>query len=134
MGFLPGVVQSPMSDMPDMAVDSGYGLLLGIFPVNVLHNIVHLLIGLLGLLAYRSVSAARGFSRFLAILYGLLAIMGLIPGLNTTFGLIPIFGNDVWLHAATALIAAYFGWVARVREPVISTAGEGEIARDASQM
>ena len=41
--------------------------------------------------------------------------MGLIPGLNTTFGLIPIFGNDVWLHALTALIAAYFGWGTRDR-------------------
>lgn len=40
-------------------------------------------------------------------------MMGLFPVLNTTFGLIPIFGNDVWLHAVTAIAAAYFGWMAR---------------------
>ncbi len=38
--------------------------------------------------------------------------MGLIPVLNTSFGLIPIFGHDVWLHALFALAAAYF-WRAR---------------------
>jgi hypothetical protein len=41
----------------------------------------------------------------------LLAILGLIPATNTMFGLVPIYGNDVWLHAGTALIAAYFGFV-----------------------
>jgi hypothetical protein len=46
-------------------------------------------------------------------LYGLLAILGLIPGTNTLFGLVPIYGHDVWLHALSALIAAYFGFVAR---------------------
>ena len=40
----------------------------------------------------------------------LLTVMGLIPGLNTTFGLIPIHGNDVWLHALIAIAAAYFGF------------------------
>ena len=55
---------------------------------------------------------ARNYARGLAIFYGLLAIMGLIPGLNTTFGLIPIFGHDIWLHALSALVAAYFGFMA----------------------
>ena len=36
--------------------------------------------------------------------------MGLIPGLNTVFGLVPIRGHDVWLHAASAILGAYFGW------------------------
>jgi hypothetical protein len=46
----------------------------------------------------------------MAVLYGGLAVMGLIPGLNTLFGLVPLFGHDVWLHAGTAAIAAYFGF------------------------
>jgi hypothetical protein len=28
-------------------------------------------------------------------------------------GLVPIYGNDVWLHAVLALVAAYFGWMNR---------------------
>lgn len=87
--------------------------LLGLFPVNVLHNIVHLAIGAWGLASYRSMDGSVTFARGLAILYGLLAIMGILPRpFNNTFGLVPIFGHDVWLHAATALVAAYFGFVA----------------------
>jgi hypothetical protein len=111
LGFFPAMLQPPGPAAPALGVDAGYGRLLGLFPVNVLHNVVHLGVGLWGLLAYRSVGGSIGFARGLAIFYGLLAVMGLIEGLNTTFGLIPIFGNDVWLHAVTALAAAYFGFM-----------------------
>lgn len=110
LGFIPALIVAPTAAAPDLAVESFYGYLMGLFPINVLHNIVHLLVGVLGIAAYRSFSNARLFSRGLAIFYGLLAIMGLFPVLNTTFGLIPIFSHDVWLHALTAVAAAYFGW------------------------
>ena len=112
LGFVPAFLSPPPAD-PDLAVDTLYGLLLGLFPVNVLHSIVHLIIGVAGVVAYRSYSGARAYAQTLAIVYGLLAIMGLIPVLNTTFGLIPLFGHDVWLHAVTAIAAAYFGFRAR---------------------
>jgi hypothetical protein len=111
-GFIPGLT-THHADMPPIAVDSFYGKALGLFPVNILHNFVHLAIGFWGILSSRSVGGARLFARGLAILYGLLAILGLIPATNTMFGLVPIYGNDVWLHAGTALIAAYFGFIAR---------------------
>lgn len=114
-GFLPGLTQPPPPDAPGLAVETGYGYLFGIFPINWLHNLVHLAIGIWGVVAYRTFGASRTFAQGLAIIYGVLAVMGLIPGLNTTFGLIPIFGNDVWLHALTAIIAAYFGWMAPAR-------------------
>ena len=38
--------------------------------------------------------------------YAVLAVMGLVPALNTVFGFIPIHGHDVWLHAVIALAAA----------------------------
>jgi hypothetical protein len=110
LGFLPALTQPPVAGAPDLAVDAGYGYLLGLFPINVLHNLVHLVVGFLGLAAYTGVSAARTYARGLAIVYGLLTVMGLVPGLNTTFGLIPLFGNDIWLHALTAALAAYFGF------------------------
>jgi hypothetical protein len=111
-GFIPGLVAEPDGRFEDLAVHAGEGHLLGIFPINVLHNLVHLLVGVLGILAYRTFDAARLYSRGLAIFYGLLAVMGLIDAANlhTMFGLVPIFGNDVWLHALTAILAAYFGW------------------------
>ena len=113
LGFLPGITQPPPAGSPDLAVDAGYGYLLGLFPINVLHNVVHLAVGAAGLAAYRSLRGGRTFARGLAIFYGALAVLGLIPGLNTTLGLIPIFGHDVWLHALTALAGAYFGFAGR---------------------
>lgn len=110
LGFFPGASTQPGPNAPDLAVDSLYGWLLGLFAINILHNFVHLAIGIWGLAAYRSYGGARGFARGLAILYAVFAVMGLIPGLNTTFGLVPLFGHDVWLHALTAAVAAYFGW------------------------
>ncbi|MBD0335981.1 MAG: DUF4383 domain-containing protein [Cyanobacteria bacterium Co-bin13] len=115
MGFVPGLV-SHSATMPGYveAVGShgGFGYLLGLFPINTAHNIVHLLVGVVGILTSIALDSARYFSGLLAVFYGLLTIMGLIPVANTTFGLIPIYGNDVWLHAGTTLLAIYFGFIA----------------------
>jgi hypothetical protein len=110
LGFFPGAVSAPSPGAPDVAVDLGYGYLLGLFPINIVHNFVHLAVGGWALIASRTLAGSLSFARGLAIFYGLLTIMGLIPGLNTTFGLIPIFGHDIWLHALSAGVAAYFGF------------------------
>lgn len=109
-GFVPQLLQAPPGNAPQLAVNSLQGYLLGLFPVNVLHTLVHLAIGIWGLVAAKSLGAAVIYARSLAVIYGVLAVMGLIPGLNTVFGLIPLHGHDIWLHAGTALIAAYFGF------------------------
>ena len=110
LGFFPGLISHPTMAAPDLAVEAGYGYLLGLFPVNILHNLVHITVGLWGIIAYRSLTGSMAFARGLAVFYGTLAVMGLFPVLNTTFGLIPIFSHDVWLHAGTAALAAYFGF------------------------
>lgn len=111
VGLLGFITPNGTMIMNQGGTNADWPRLLGLFPINLLHTIVHLAIGIWGIAAYRSLSASIVYARGLAILYGLLAIMGLIPGLNTVFGLIPIFGHDVWLHAVTALIAAYVGWM-----------------------
>lgn len=110
LGLLPGPHIHPPIGAPPLAVETQYGYLFGLFPLNVLHNVVHLVIGALGVVASQRVAASITFSRGLAVFYGLLAVMGLVPGLHTTFGLIPVFGHDVWLHGVTAAAAAWFGW------------------------
>lgn len=109
-GFIPGMVATPGTGGPSVELKAGYGYLLEAFPINVLDNIVYIAVGIWGLVSYRSYMRARSYGRGLAIFYGVLAIMGLLPVLNTVFGLMPIFGNDVLLHAITAVIAAYFGF------------------------
>jgi len=114
-GFIPGLTQMPHTQHPQLQVDAYYGLLFGLFPVNILHNIVHLLFGVWGLAAYAGLGGARLYARGVAIIYALVTIAGFVPGLDTGFGLVPLFGNDIWLHALIALVGAYFGWIHRDR-------------------
>jgi hypothetical protein len=115
LGFFPGLVTTPPAEAPSMVMRSGYGYLLGLFPVNVLHNLVHVAIGIWALSAYRSLSGSVIFSRRLMSIYAVLTVMGLFPLLDTMFGLLPIFGHNVWLHAVTAVIAGYFGYERAVK-------------------
>lgn len=111
LGFVPALVSPPPADAPHLSLGMSHGYLLGLFPVNALHNVVHLVIGLAGLAVWRGMLASPvTYAKVLTVFYGALAVMGLLPGPNTVFGLIPIHGHDVWLHAATALAAAWFGF------------------------
>lgn len=112
-GFVPGLTHPIHAGAPPLAIDQGYGLVLGTFPVNVLHNLIHLLFGVLGLVAGLGITSAVWYARLVAISYALLTVMGLVPGLNTTFGLVPIYGADVILHGLIAAVSAYFGWAYR---------------------
>ena len=121
-GFVPASMGPVPAGAPPVTITDFYGAALGLFPVNFLHSLVHLAVGAWGVAASRSTrGGARAFAKALAVFYGLLAVMGLIPTLDTVFGLIPLYGHDVWLHAGTAVIAAYFGWI-RSGEPVARTA------------
>jgi hypothetical protein len=116
LGMVPDALHAPAPEAPPTTFTVLYGNLLGLFPVNVLHSAVHLVIGVLGLAAWQAdhvwhrMSSPRTYARALAVLYGTLAVLGLIPGLNTLFGMLPLYGHDVWLHLGTAILAAYFGW------------------------
>lgn len=84
---------------------------LGLFPVNLLHNLAHLAFGAWGLAASRSWGAARTYCRVSGVLYLGLAVLGFVA--PETFGLMPIGGNDIWLHVVLGAALAYFGFTAR---------------------
>jgi hypothetical protein len=113
LGFVPGMTHMPAMGSHNVTMTNGYGDLLGMFPVNMPHNIVHILFGLWGLAASRSAAGAVTYARGVAIIYILLAVLGLVSATETTFGYIPIYGNDVYLHGAIGIVAAYFGWMNR---------------------
>ncbi len=110
LGFVPSMVQNPMGEGLNQ-----HGMLLGLFMISPLHNAAHLLFGLWGLAASRSLGGAVAYFRGVAVIYALLAILGLIASTADLFGMIPLMGNDVYLHAALAIIAAYFGFVNKSR-------------------
>jgi hypothetical protein len=85
--------------------------LLGLFPVNAVHNVVHMAVGVLGLLAYsRGASASRLFARGIGAIYLVLAVVGAIFSTGNFLGIVPIGGLDIALHAASALVLLAVGF------------------------
>jgi hypothetical protein len=121
LGFIPSLLTPLPAGAPPMAMGGYYGVLFGLFPVNVLHNLINVVLGLWGLAAWRNFDAARVYARTITVIMAVLAVFGLVAGFDTLFGLVPLYSNDVWLHAVFAVVGAYFGW-APVRQ--VSTAGE----------
>jgi hypothetical protein len=92
----------------------------GLFPVNLVHNGVHLGFGIWGLLASRSFDGARNYGRVGGVLYLVLAVLGVV--VPDGFGLVPLGGHDVWLHVVLGLALAVAGFTAtptRVRETTV---------------
>src|SRR5262245_17591537 len=81
---------------------TGFGmqmsLLLGLFPVNLVHNAVHVLFGIWGLKGAKSVSGAVSYCRGAGLIFVVLAVLGIVAG-NALMPIVPVHGNDVWLHA-----------------------------------
>lgn len=113
-GFVPAFVTPYETGDPELAINASSGLLFGLFPVNILHNVVHVAFGIWGIAAYRSLGGSLTYARAVAVVYAIFAVMGFIPGLNTVFGLVPLHSHDVWLHILLALPAVYFGWFANI--------------------
>ncbi len=110
LGMMPQAVQPPTNDAPALDIMLLHGDLLGLFPVNIVHNGLHIAIGAWGIVAGRSVASPKLYARTVAIAFAALALLGLVPESDTLFGIVPLHGYDVWLHAGTAALAIYFGW------------------------
>ncbi|HEX2827823.1 MAG TPA: DUF4383 domain-containing protein [Burkholderiales bacterium] len=111
LGFISPLVTPAPEQAPDVRFTYYYGYLFGILPVNYFVNLVHMAMGAWGITASRSAGGSRAYAKTIAVISGALAIVGLVPALNTLFGLAPVYGNDVWLHAIAAIAAAFFGWL-----------------------
>ena len=83
----------------------------GMFPVNLLHNLVHLLFGVWGLVASRSWAGSKQFFTVAGIIYAVLTILGFVA--PTGFGLVPLGGPDIWLHCLLAILMLAIGFTAK---------------------
>lgn len=100
-GFIPGIT-SEYGQMELAGHESG-AMLLGLFQVSILHNIVHLLFGVVGLLLARSVTGARNFLIWGGAVYAVLWIYGLIVAEDSAANFVPLNTADDWLHFGLAL-------------------------------
>ena len=84
---------------------------LGMFPVNLLHNIVHLLFGIWGLAAARTWSASRSFFVWGGVIYAVLTVLAFFS--PSGFGMVPLAGADIGLHCLLAIVMLGIGLTAK---------------------
>lgn len=85
------------------------GLILGIFEVNVFHNVAHLLIGAALLIAgLKSVPAAKAVNTTVGAAYLLLGVVGLFL-VGTAVNILAINAADNVLHFASAVLLLAIG-------------------------
>jgi hypothetical protein len=101
LGFIPGITTS--YDTMAFGGENSEAMLLGIFQVSILHNIVHLLFGAVGLALARSFSGARNFLIGGGIVYAVLWIYGLVIDHDSSANFVPVNHADNWLHLVLAV-------------------------------
>ncbi|UNX55423.1 DUF4383 domain-containing protein [Georgenia sp. TF02-10] len=84
------------------------------FAINPLHNVVHLLIGLLGVTMWARSASARTFGWILVVGYGAAFVYGLFAVNNPDINFLNINGADNWLHAISVVLGLLIAlWPAR---------------------
>jgi hypothetical protein len=96
LGFIPGITSD--YDQMQFAGHESEAMLLGIFQVSILHNIVHLLFGVAGLVLARSWNEARLFLIGGGAVYLVLWIYGLLVDDDHSANFVPVNTADDWLH------------------------------------
>ncbi|MCE2982489.1 MAG: DUF4383 domain-containing protein [Parachlamydia sp.] len=87
------------------------GLLLGIFHVNIVHNLIHLGTGIAALLCgITSIPASRMFFQIFGIVYGLVALLGYYYLERPIFGFIAHNFADAILHTVISAASLYLGF------------------------
>jgi uncharacterized membrane protein YtjA (UPF0391 family) len=107
LGFIPGVTTNDSSP----GAQAGDSLLLGIFGVNALHNLSHLLFAAILIFGGLSDEYVGTINKVMAVIFLVLVVAYFIPPLSQ---LVNADANiaDTLLHLFSALLTGYLGFVA----------------------
>ncbi|GLP83125.1 membrane protein [Mycobacterium antarcticum] len=97
LGFVPGVT-THYDQLTVAGHDSGAALLGVVFNISVLHNAVHLVFDVAGLILARTYTAARWFLIGGAVVYLLLFMYGVLIDHGSAMNFIPVNPAENWLH------------------------------------
>jgi hypothetical protein len=120
LGFVPGATTD--YDMMKFAGPDSTAMLLGVFCVSILHNIVHLLFGVVGFVMARSVPGAINYLIGGGVVYAVLWLYGLIIDFDSSANFVPLNTADNWLHLFLAIGMIGLGVALRRRPAATRTA------------
>lgn len=110
LGFIPGIT----ADAPgSFAGEDSPGSLLHVFQTSILHNLVHLITGALGILMSRTWEGSRNFLFGAGALYVVLWLLGMASVMDW----LPADVTDHWLHLVLGLGMLAAGLLFRGRQP-----------------
>ncbi|MET0843470.1 MAG: DUF4383 domain-containing protein [Mycetocola sp.] len=117
LGFIPGATTNYEALL---FAGSGSGaLLIGVFQVSILHNIVHVLFGIAGVLFARTFMGARNFLIWGGVVYFVLWLYGLFTAGGTTpANFVPLNNADNWLHLVLAIAMVALGFLLGRRDAI----------------
>ncbi|AWK74921.1 hypothetical protein CBI38_28515 [Rhodococcus oxybenzonivorans] len=107
LGFIPGATTG--YDTLGWAGHHSEAEILGVFQVSILHNVVHLLFGVAGVVMARTAAAARIFLLGGGLIYLLLWLYGLIINRDSAANFIPVNMADNWLHLGLGIVMIGLG-------------------------
>jgi hypothetical protein len=119
--LLVGIVGFFVTGFDNFADNSQHEMLL-FFMINPLHNVVHIVIGLAGLLLARTLAGARTYGWLLAVGYAAAFVYGLIA-VGESWDVLNINAADNVLHILTAVVGLVIALA-----PVRTTAGAARTA------
>lgn len=117
LGFIPGITTDRGS--MEFAGHESHALLLGLFQVSVLHNVVHLLLGVAGMALARTPASARVFLVGGGAVYLFLFLYGLVVDKDSQANVVPLNAADDWLHLVLGVGMIALGVVVAKRPGVM---------------
>jgi hypothetical protein len=114
----------PQTDVQQLAVSLNYGYLFGIFPMNIVSDILFIAIGVAGVICALTAVRSRYFERTILTLSVIAVFLGFLPwGVSRLWGFMPLWGWTDALFFMTALFSFYFAFVEgpllpQINEPV----------------
>lgn len=109
LGFVPGIT----TNYGDLSFNDHHSeaQLLGLFQVSVLHNVVHILFGIAGLMWWRTVQAARAYLIGGGIVYLLLGLYGSAIEHDSGANFVPVNTADNLLHFGLGIAMVALGLI-----------------------
>ena len=90
------------------------GKLLGLFAVNGVHNIIHIVTGLAAIaMGMAGPLQARRFFQIFGVVYGLVTVLGFFHGDQPLLGFVAHNMADTWLHLGITAFSLYMGFMHR---------------------
>ena len=124
LGFVPGITTH--YEQLTFAGHHSDAALLGIFNVSVLHNLVHLLFGVAGIVLARTFTSARSYLIGGGVVYLVLFLYGLVIDHDSSANFVPVNDADNWLHLGLAVAMIALGVaLGRTREDTGQPVGTG---------